>query len=222
LSSPGGIAIGNAIDLSFFNIPPLVDGLREGGFMRIKISTESLDTLDREGLALGFFSDERPPKGYCGFVDWRLNGMISRELARGRISGEFTEQILIATPPRISASKIMLWGMGLLTELTYEKLYLTGLNLSQIMDSIHCTDFAFSLPAAGRCHLPVPGMTESMIRGCFDFLSRDIEKWATSATTILANDSYLGDVLSGLHSFKLNTRDVSIIEIEGRPGEKYL
>lgn len=190
--------------------------------MRIKITTESLDTLNREGLALGFFSDERPPKGLCGFVDWRLNGIISRELARGRISGKFMEQILIATPPRIGASKIVLWGMGPFTELTYKRLYLTGLNMSQIMDGMGCTDFAFTLPAAGRCHLPVSGMTESMIRGCFDFLSRDIEKWATSSTTILAKDSYLEDVLSGLQNFKLNTRDVSIIEIEGRPEEKFL
>jgi len=190
--------------------------------MRIKITTESPDTLKREGLALGFFSDERPPKGYCGFVDWRLNGMISRELARGRISGTFMEQILIATPPRIGASKIMLWGMGPFTELTHEKLYLTGFNLSQIMDNIGCSDFAFTLPAAGRCPLPVSDMTESMIRGCFDFLSRDIEKWATSSTTILAKESYLDDVLSGLHNFKLKTRDVSIIEIEGHPEKKFL
>jgi len=190
--------------------------------MRIKISTESLDTLAREGLALGFFSDERPPRGYCGFVDWRLNGMISRELARGHISGTFMEQILIASPPRIGPSKILLWGMGALTEITPDKMYLTGYHLSQIMDGIRCNDFAFSIPAAGRCHLPISGMTESIIRGCFDFLAKDIEKWAANRTTILANETYLEDVLSGLHNFKLNSRDVSIIEIEGLQEEKFL
>jgi hypothetical protein len=65
----------------------------------------------------------------------------------------------------------------------------------------------------------VSEMTESMIRGRFDFLSRDIEKWASSSTTILADESYLNDVLSGLQNFKLNSRDVSIIEVEGLPGE---
>jgi len=190
--------------------------------MRIKITTESLDTLAREGLAMGFFSDERPPKGHCGFVDWRLNGMISREIALGHISGTFMEKILIATPPRIAASMILLWGMGPLAELTHDKLYLAGYHLSQTMDGIGCNDFVFNLPAAGRCHLPVSEITESMIRGCFDFLSRDIEKWAISSTTILADESYLNDVLSGLHNFKSNTRDVSIIEIEGLPEEKFL
>jgi len=65
-------------------------------------------------------------------------------------------------------------------------------------------------------------MTESIIRGCFDFLAKDIEKWAAHRTTILANETYLEDVLSGLHNFKLNSRDVSIIEIEGLPEEKFL
>jgi len=148
--------------------------------------------------------------------------MISRELARGHISGTFMEQILIASPPRIGPSKILLWGMGALTEITPDKMYLTGYHLSQIMDGIRCNDFAFSIPAAGRCHLPISGMTESIIRGCFDFLAKDIEKWAAHRTTILANETYLEDVLSGLHNFKLNSRDVSIIEIEGLPEEKFL
>jgi hypothetical protein len=187
--------------------------------MRIKITTESLDTLNREGLALGFFSDERPPKGHCGFVDWRLNGMISRELARGHISATFMEKILIASPPRIGPSKILLWGMGPLAELTLDKLYIAGYRLSETMEGIGCNDFVFHLPAAGRCNFKVSEMTESMVRGRFDFLSRDIEKWASSSTTILANESYLNDVLSGLQNFKLNSRDVSIIEIEGLPGE---
>ena len=52
--------------------------------MKIKISTASPDALDRETLILGFFSDERPPRGYCGLVDWRLNGMISAEIAAGQ------------------------------------------------------------------------------------------------------------------------------------------
>jgi hypothetical protein len=65
-------------------------------------------------------------------------------------------------------------------------------------------------------------MTESIIRGCFDFLSQDIEKWANNQTTILAKEDHLEDVLSGLHNFKLNSRDVSIIEIEGLSEEKFL
>jgi len=183
--------------------------------MRIKITTESPDTLTREGLALGFFIDERPPRGKCGLIDWRLNGLISRELARGRITGTFMEKVLIATSPRVPAAKIMLMGMGTLAELTYEKLYLAGYHLSKDMDGLLCREFAFNLPAAGRCHLSISGMAEAMIRGCFDFLSSDIEKWATCSTTVLTDAAYLKEVIDGVNSFRCNVRDVSVIEIEG-------
>jgi hypothetical protein len=183
--------------------------------MQIKITTESPDNLKRDGLALGFFMDERPPRGTCGLVDWRLNGLISKELARGHIAGRFMEKILVTSPSRISVSRIFLFGLGYLSDLTYDRLYLAGYHLSETMDGIGCKDFVFNLPAAGRCHLDVPGMTEAMVRGCFDFLSKDIEKWATASTGILVEESHLEDVITGLQNFKRNVRDVSVIEIEG-------
>ena len=82
--------------------------------MKIKISTASPDALNRDTLILGFFSDERPPRGYCGLVDWRLNGMISTEIARGRVSGDFMEKLLYAFPKRIRISRILLFGLGAL------------------------------------------------------------------------------------------------------------
>jgi hypothetical protein len=182
--------------------------------MQIKITTESPDTLNREGLALGLFMDERPPRGACGLVDWRLNGLISREIAQGHISASFMEKTLIASPSRIPVSKILLLGLGTLSEITYDRLYLTGYLLAETMDGLLCKDFAFNLPTAGQCHLTVAGTTESMIRGCFDFLSKDIEKWANATIRILAHESYLEEVITGLQSFKRNTRDVSIVEIE--------
>jgi hypothetical protein len=181
--------------------------------MHIKITTESPDTLNREGLALGLFMDERPPKGACGLVDWRMNGLISREIVRGHITGAFMEKTLIASRSRIPASKIFLFGLGLLSELTYDRLYLTGHHLSETMDGLGCKDFAFNLPAAGRCHLSVSGITEAMITGCFDYLSKDIEKWATASTCIMADEPHLEDVFTGLENFQRNTRDVSVIEI---------
>ena len=181
--------------------------------MHIRITTESPDTLMREGLALGFFMDERPPKGDCGLVDWRMNGLISRELARGHITGTFMEKILITSRSRIPAEKIFLFGLGLLSELTYDRLYLTGYHISETMDGLGCKDFAFNLPAVGRYHLSVPGMTEAMMTGCFDYVSKDIEKWAAFSTAILARESHLADVITGLENFKRNTRDVSVIEI---------
>jgi len=90
--------------------------------MKITISTASPDALARETLILGFFSDERPPKGYCGLVDWRLNGVISTEIAAGRIAGTYLEKVACAFSGRIPASRLLLIGMGALAELTYDRL----------------------------------------------------------------------------------------------------
>ncbi len=118
--------------------------------MKIKISTASPDALNRDTLILGFFSDERPPRGYCGLVDWRLNGMISTEIARGRISGDFLEKLLYAFPKRIRISRILLFGLGALSELTYDRLYNAGYEMARTVSGIRADDLALPIPAADR------------------------------------------------------------------------
>jgi hypothetical protein len=43
---------------------------------------------------LGIFSDEKPPRGICGFIDWRLNGLISHQIKQGKIGGKFAEKVI--------------------------------------------------------------------------------------------------------------------------------
>jgi hypothetical protein len=188
--------------------------LGAGKTMQIKITTTSPDNLSLETLALGFFADERPPKGDCGLVDWRLNGFISNEMARGHISGALMEKVLISSRSRIPVSKIFLFGLGHSAELTRDKLLHAGYQLAETMDYLVCKDFAFNLPAAGRCHLSVPDITEAMMTGCFNYTSKDIEKWAEFSATIIIREAYLKDVIRGLENFQRNTRDVSVIEIQ--------
>lgn len=81
--------------------------------MKIKITTASPDALNHDTLILGFFSDERPPRGYCGLVDWRLNGIISTEIARERFRDSFPKNCSTHTrgafeSPAFSSSA---WGL---------------------------------------------------------------------------------------------------------------
>jgi hypothetical protein len=69
--------------------------------MKITLSTDAPDLPKHKCLVLGIFSDEKPPRGICGLIDWRLNGMISQEIKQGRITGDFMEKILIPFPRRI-------------------------------------------------------------------------------------------------------------------------
>lgn len=181
--------------------------------MQIRISTEPPDVLNNEGLVLGFFSDERPPKGYCGLVDWRLNGMISTKIAKGKITGLFMEKVLIAPHQRIPSSKVLLFGLGKSTELTYDTLYTAGYNISHTITKIGCVDFAFDIPAAQRCNLEVPLMTEAMITGCFDFISENIEDLNSVSPCVLGDESCLDEVILGLHKFKVGVKGKGRIDI---------
>ena len=182
--------------------------------MKIKISTASPDALSRETLILGFFSDERPPKGYCGQVDWRLNGMISAEIAGGRISGYFLEKIACAFPRRIRVSRLLLFGMGALTELTYDRLYNAGFEIVKTVNGIGATDLALPMPAAGRGPLNLTGMTEALITGIFDGCADAPQRLLALGLEIPARDDHAYDVHRGLMQFRQNA-GAADIEIMG-------
>ena len=66
--------------------------------MLVRFITPSLrcfDDLKSEAMSVPFFSDERPPRGALGMVDWRLGGRVSSLLGAGRICGNRGETVLI-------------------------------------------------------------------------------------------------------------------------------
>jgi hypothetical protein len=182
--------------------------------MQIKISTEPLDILNPEFLVLGFFSDERPPRGPCGFADWRLNGLISNLLAAGRISGALHENVMIETGGRIPSPKVLLHGLGPFHELSYERLHQAGIHLARTAIGIRCGDFAFDIPAAPRTDLDITQMTEALIRGFFDkMLSGTPDAGKKLCPCVLAEESFFQKALLGLHRYKLSMRDRVPVDI---------
>jgi hypothetical protein len=190
--------------------------------MKIRISTASPDALARETLILGFFSDERPPRGYCGLVDWRLNGMISAEIAEGRISGSFLEKIAYAFPARIHAARLLLLGMGAVSDLTYDRLYNAGFEIAKTVNGIGATDLALPMPAAGRGSLQLAGMTEALITGLFDGCTREPEKLSTLSLEIPARPDNKEDIRRGLDRFlkQAGTVEIRILESEEQTADK--
>ena len=170
--------------------------------MKIKISTASPDALNRDTLILGFFSDERPPRGYCGLVDWRLNGMISTEIARGRLSGDFPEKLLYAFPKRIRISRLLLLGLGPISKLTYDRLYNAGYEMARTVSGIQANDLALPIPAAGRGPLNLPGMAEALITGLFDGFSCKPEELPSLRLEIPAKADHADEIRAGLDLFR--------------------
>ena len=166
------------------------------------ITTASPDELHHDTLILGVFSDERPPRGYGGWVDWRLNGIISTEIARGMISGRFPDKLLFAYPQRIRVSRLLLFGMGLLAELTYDHLYNTGYEMARTLSGIQTTDMALPIPAAGRGSLKLPEMTDAMVTGLFDGFALKAEELPTLRLDIPARVTQTEEIMKGLTLFR--------------------
>ncbi|MBW2631380.1 MAG: hypothetical protein JRC90_06400 [Deltaproteobacteria bacterium] len=173
-----------------------------------------MDILTYDSLAFGFFSDERPPRGYCGLADWRLDGLVSKLIVAGRITGAFMEKVLICSDHRIPSPKILLVGLGESTQLTYEKLYAAGHTISQTLDEIECVDFAFDIPGSGRCNLEVPKMAVTVVSGIFDAGNlKQGDGNVTSDMVVLSNRDFFDEIVLGMHEFKISVKDKIAIDI---------
>ncbi len=188
--------------------------------MQIKVTTESLDRLPHECLVLGFFSDERPPKGNGGFVDWRLNGLVSRLIADGKICGAFSERVLLESQRRLPPQKIVLFGLGKRRELSYESIREAGARMAETAVRIHCFDFAIEVPGAGRSLLEVAEMTTQFTTGMFDFLSENVEYLSSVSPCLLSDETFFQKTLLGIHKLRLNVKDKIQIDIRIRREEE--
>lgn len=79
---------------------------------RAKGDLGTLDNLKGGLLAVAAFSDELPPQGVVGLLDWRIPGKISRWLKKGFFSAKLGEQLLFTPGRRLQIDKILLFGAG--------------------------------------------------------------------------------------------------------------
>ena len=175
--------------------------------MQLNLSIKNPDLPKYKCLALGVFADERPPRGICGFIDWRLNGMISREIRQGRISGDFEEKIVIPFPQRIGTEILLLFGLGNISDINYDKIYNAAYLIAETIYGMSLRSFAFDICGEDRSSLVTSNITEAMVTGIFDFLSTDIEKIANMTACIVTSPSHLPEVSTGIQQFKTNVND---------------
>ncbi len=181
--------------------------------MQLTLSTESPDVTKYKCLTLGVFADEKPPRGLCGFIDWRLNGMISREIKQGRICGEFKEKIIIPFPRRIGAEMLLLFGLGNISDINYDKIYNATYLIVEAIDGMALNSFAFDLYGEGRSNLITAHIMEAMVTGIFDFLSMDIEKLSKMTASAVTSLAHLRDVSLGIKQFKTNVNDKGSVDV---------
>lgn len=78
----------------------------------VSADLRKLDLLPSEVLVLPVVADQRPPRGVLGLVDYRLGGHISESLARGTITGNPLEQLILSGRPKLPYDKLFLVGVG--------------------------------------------------------------------------------------------------------------
>jgi len=81
----------------------------------LRFTTPHLRQLDLAGtevLVAALASDERPPHGVAGLVDWRLAGRLSRLILEGYATGSVGEVLLLPGQPRLPFDKLVLFGLG--------------------------------------------------------------------------------------------------------------
>lgn len=71
-----------------------------------------LDEAGTEVIVCGLFSDERPPHGALGLVDWRLAGGISHLIQKGWVTGREGESVMVPVRPKLPFDKAVLFGFG--------------------------------------------------------------------------------------------------------------
>jgi hypothetical protein len=83
--------------------------------MELRFVTPELRRLDEVGtevLACCLFSDERPPHGTAGLVDWRLSGRVSRLMRDTFVTGARGEVVMLPLRPSLPFDKALLFGLG--------------------------------------------------------------------------------------------------------------
>lgn len=181
--------------------------------MQINFSTESADLPLHKCLALGIFSDERPPRGIGGLLDWRLNGFISREIKQGRISGEFQEKVVIPFPGRIGSEILLLFGLGTLNDVNYDRIYTAAYQTVSTVADMQLNNFAVDLPGEGRsATLNAAGIVETMVTGFFDCLSKDIERLSNMTSCFVTTSDKVKEIATGIQRFKSNVHDMGSVD----------
>lgn len=112
-------------------------------------------------------SDERPLRGEAGWVDWRVCGAISRQLAVGFVGGTRGEATLLPAPPPLAAARILIVGMGKVSQLEGRALHRVFCVIGEKLIDLRSDLALLALPGA----VDLATEADLLVRGCLQALS---------------------------------------------------
>jgi hypothetical protein len=175
--------------------------------MDVILSKERVDVQECDVLVTGFFVDERPLKGSSGWIDWRLNGMISRFLIEKKLSGGWKEMTLVLSQRRIVPRMILLLGLGETKEYSYLRLRELAPHLLVTLKKLGTLNICFSLPYKESYNVDCGKLAEILIEGIVDGsdLGEDPfdEEWMKNLRLFFAEgEEHFSELLLGVQTAK--------------------
>ena len=141
--------------------------------MNVILSPERIDLQECDVLVTGFFSDEKPLKGSSGWIDWRLNGILSRSLIEKRLTGGWKETTLIPSQGRIVPRMMLLIGLGNVKEYSYLRVRELSFHLLETLKKLNTSNICFSLPYAEHYNVDCGKLAEVLIEEIADCVDRN-------------------------------------------------
>jgi hypothetical protein len=194
--------------------------------MDIILSSDNIDVQACDVVATGFFLDERPLRGASGWIDWRLNGRLSRLIQAKRLTGEWKETILIPSEGRIVAPLILLIGLGRVKEYAPFRLRELSAHLIMTLQGIQAPTICLSFPCEEPYDMDCGKTAEVLVEAIADCLNSDPrlmdEEWVKNLRLLFPQDTdRFEETLLGIESAKSILGDrfqINVSLASDRPG----
>jgi len=175
--------------------------------MDIILSSEKVDVQECDVVVSGFFQDERPLQGSSGWIDWRLNGALSRILIDKRLTGEWKETTLIPSQGRLMPRLILLIGLGKLKEYSYLRVRELPRYLLESLEKLRVPNICLSLPYDESYNVDCGKLAEILVEGiadCLDSEERSFnEEWVNNLRFFFAEgEERFPEILLGIKTAK--------------------
>ena len=107
------------------------------------------------------------------WMDWRLNGMLSRFFIKKRLTGEWQETTLIPSHGRVMPRMILLLGLGKVKEYSYLRMRELSPYLLETLKKLNTSNVCLSLPYEESYNVDCGKLAEVLIEGIADCLDLD-------------------------------------------------
>ncbi len=109
-------------------------------------TSEPVEQIRADVLALFHSEDEPVPRGRLGWVDWILLSAVARLRARGKFSGQRGATALFTPEHKLKAERVLVVGLGSCADLSMTALYRLSYQTAQAILALGCSSIALELP----------------------------------------------------------------------------